>query len=100
MGARVHREAYMAGRQRIPALMGGLLVALMVLFGGGAGLAQDATPADTAAAHPAHIHTGTCDTLGDVVFPLNDVAVPGAATPDAGTAATPAAAGAPIVALS
>jgi hypothetical protein len=37
------------------------------------GLAQ--TPvADTAAeAHPAHIHTGTCDTLGDVVVPLTDV---------------------------
>jgi hypothetical protein len=25
-------------------------------------------------AHPAHIHTGTCDTLGDVVVPLADVA--------------------------
>ena len=24
-------------------------------------------------AHPAHIHSGTCDALGDVVFPLNDV---------------------------
>lgn len=24
-------------------------------------------------AHPAHIHTGTCDTLGDVVVPLTDV---------------------------
>lgn len=24
--------------------------------------------------HPAHIHTGTCDTLGDVVVPLTDVA--------------------------
>jgi hypothetical protein len=23
--------------------------------------------------HPAHIHTGTCDTLGDVVVPLTDV---------------------------
>ena len=39
-----------------------------------AGLAQ--TPvADTAAeAHPAHIHSGTCDELGDVVYPLADVA--------------------------
>src|SRR5919107_4047436 len=38
-----------------------------------AGLAQ--TPvADTAAeAHPAHIHSGTCDQLGDVVYPLADV---------------------------
>ena len=33
--------------------------------------------ADTAAeAHPAHIHSGTCEQLGDVVFPLADVAVP------------------------
>ena len=28
------------------------------------------------APHPAHIHTGTCDTLGDVVYPLNEVAAP------------------------
>ena len=27
------------------------------------------------APHPAHIHDGTCDELGDVVFPLSDVAV-------------------------
>jgi hypothetical protein len=26
------------------------------------------------APHPAHIHTGTCDTLGDVLVPLTDVA--------------------------
>ncbi len=38
-----------------------------------AGRAQ--TPvADTAEeAHPAHIHSGTCDELGDVVYPLADV---------------------------
>jgi hypothetical protein len=29
-----------------------------------------------AEAHPAHIHAGTCDQLGDVVMPLEDVAVP------------------------
>lgn len=28
---------------------------------------------DVVVAHPAHIHNGTCDTLGDVVYPLNDV---------------------------
>jgi hypothetical protein len=43
--------------------------------------AQEATPptaADTAAeAHPAHIHSGTCDDLGGVVYPLNDVIVVG-----------------------
>jgi hypothetical protein len=42
------------------------------------GLAQEATPMDAAQAgdgpHPAHIHSGTCDTLGDVVAPLTDVA--------------------------
>jgi plastocyanin len=39
-----------------------------------------------AAAHPAHIHSGTCASLGDVVYPLSDVA------PDtAADAATPAA---------
>ena len=41
-----------------------------------AGRAQ--TPvADTAMeAHPAHIHSGSCDQLGDVVVPLNDVTYP------------------------
>ena len=46
-------------------------------------------------AHPAHIHSGTCEELGDVVFPLNDVAPLGAgATPAAAPAASPAAGGA------
>ena len=41
-----------------------------------AGRAQ--TPvADTGAeSHPAHIHSGSCDQLGDVVVPLNDVTYP------------------------
>jgi hypothetical protein len=29
------------------------------------------------ATHPVHVHSGTCDELGDVVFPLVDLAVPG-----------------------
>jgi hypothetical protein len=33
-----------------------------------------------AEAHPAHIHSSTCDQLGDVVIPLTDVAVPADAT--------------------
>lgn len=32
-----------------------------------------ATMANDEVAHPAHIHAGTCDQLGDVVFPLSDV---------------------------
>lgn len=40
-----------------------------------AGLAQTpVSQADMEAeAHPAHIHSGTCDQLGDVVYPLADV---------------------------
>jgi plastocyanin len=37
-------------------------------------LAQDATPSPGDAPHPAHIHSGTCAELGDVVFPLSDIA--------------------------
>ena len=43
-------------------LLSGLLV------GRGATLAQDG-----GMPHPAHIHAGTCDELGEVVFPLTDV---------------------------
>lgn len=39
------------------------------------------TGMDTHASHPAHIHTGTCTELGDVVGPLRDIApLQGAAT--------------------
>ncbi len=45
--------------------------------------AQNATPS-AEVAHPAHIHTGSCTELGDVVYPLNDVALaPGGGTPTA-----------------
>lgn len=30
---------------------------------------------DAAALHPAHIHSGTCTELGDVIYPLSDVSV-------------------------
>jgi hypothetical protein len=44
--------------------------------------------------HPAHIHSGTCDTLGDVVYPLNDLTAPDKmGTPMAGMASTPMAGG-------
>jgi plastocyanin len=68
---------------------------------------HEATPAGGGeAAHPAHIHAGTCEELGDVVFPLNDVvalggdvapaSTPGtmSASPEAGTDGTPGAAAA------
>ncbi len=37
------------------------------------GLAQTPVADTEAEAHPAHIHSGTCDELGDVVYPLADV---------------------------
>ena len=71
---------------------------LAVLFGGGLASvsAQDATPAagfDPTVRSPAHVHVGTCDDPGDVVFPLADVGYgqplsldPRAASPAAVTA--------------
>ena len=41
-----------------------------------AGLAQTPVADTEAEAHPAHIHSGTCDQLGDVVYPLADVTSP------------------------
>lgn len=76
---------------RMMALAGALTIGLSVVAGAAA---QDATPAASpmaAAGHPGHIHSGTCDTLGDVVVPLPDV-VFGAESGDAmaSPAASPA----------
>jgi hypothetical protein len=68
------------------------LLALTMLIGGRATAQQSyGTPASGSPAageetpHPAHIHNGTCAALGDVVYPLNDVAAVGAmGTPMAG----------------
>lgn len=78
-----------------------LLATVLVAMAGALGStsAQDsATPAmSTNPAHPAHIHMGTCDALGDVVFPLEDVtmsddqAATPAATPSLAMASTPVA---------
>ncbi len=78
------------------------LLAAFALMAGvvGGAVAQDATPA-AAMAHPGHIHSGTCDTLGDVVYPLNDtVAADMMATPDAMMASTPVAGEGEVVAQS
>ncbi len=65
------------------------LFALTFMAGGSAMAQQTAgTPvAGMETAHPAHIHSGSCTALGDVVYPLTDVAAPGAmSTPMAGMA--------------
>jgi plastocyanin len=61
----------MARARRWPAL-GIPVAALMVLVSISAPLARGQEAED--APHPAHIHSGTCDNLGDIVAPLSDVA--------------------------
>ena len=41
--------------------------------------------------HPAHIHDGSCATLGGIAFPLNDAAYDGTATGNSAMGGTPAA---------
>ena len=66
----------MARRQLIRAIAAS---ALLLGVGGAlapaSGFAQNATPSmmQEAAAHPAHIHSGSCPDVGDVVFPLEDI---------------------------
>jgi plastocyanin len=52
----------------------------------GGAVAQYGTPSAVGTAHPAHIHSGSCDMLGDVVFPLEDATVQPPATPVASNA--------------
>jgi len=47
----------------------GIVFAMMVLAIG----SSPASAADQDTGHPAHIHTGTCDDLGEVVYPLSNV---------------------------
>ncbi len=78
----------------LTAVAASLLLAIGFLLTAGSSAAQDAsgTPAamGAAEAHPAHIHSGTCASLGEVVYPLEDVtAVDATGTPVAVMAATP-----------
>ena len=52
----------------------GVVLLTILAVGGGATRAQEGSGTPTAAyAHPAHIHGGTCDALGEVIYPLNDL---------------------------
>ena len=71
-------------------------VSLLAVVAAGAAFIGGFAPTsaqDEMASHPAHIHTGTCDELGDVVFPLTNVSEMGmmegmmGGTPEADAAA-------------
>ncbi|CAA9551900.1 MAG: hypothetical protein AVDCRST_MAG73-2948 [uncultured Thermomicrobiales bacterium] len=64
----------MHDRMRLGAL-GLLLVGALALLAVGGGIG--ATMAHEGDAHPVHIHTGTCDELGEVVVPLGDIGAEG-----------------------
>jgi hypothetical protein len=59
----------------------GLLLVLGLAFAPGSVSAQ----ATTDTPHPAHIHSGSCAQLGDVVYPLTDVGAEMAAMDMSGT---------------
>jgi hypothetical protein len=74
----------------------------MAAFGGSA-RAQSGTPTapiDMTAAHPAHIHNGTCATLGSIAWPLNDISAPGAPVTMMGTPVVGTPMAAPVMAAS
>lgn len=63
-----------------PALLAlAVVLAVSLMAAGSRVLAQDATPEENTGGmtgdtpRPAHIHAGTCDTLGEVVVPLNEL---------------------------
>lgn len=83
--------------RRLAAHLGGTAGIIGLLLAGGmAAQAQEASPgaapAQVSAGHPAHIHAGTCDNLGEVVYPLTNIgAMESLGTPTAGMEASPVA---------
>jgi len=80
----MHRTRNLARTLAIPIVTIIALLGLVVLPGSVS--AQDTS----SAAHPAHIHSGTCAELGDVIYPLTDVSsevseATVVASPEAGT---------------
>lgn len=58
---------------------------------GGMSVAAQATATPVDVGHPAHIHDGTCENLGSVVYPLNNVGAPEVTVSPTDAASPPAA---------
>lgn len=73
-----------AGRRTLVSSGLGLLMGVAMAIGGSGAIAQDATPVTddmlTASSRPAHVHVGTCETLGEVIAPLTDLTLAGGGT--------------------
>ncbi|HEV2127685.1 MAG TPA: hypothetical protein VGR22_03590 [Thermomicrobiales bacterium] len=61
----------------IASVAGAFALVAAMLLSGGLATAQDGTPppefTEDDVPRPAHIHSGTCEELGDVVYPLGDL---------------------------
>ena len=68
----------MKTRRWIP--VGALAAVLALVMGAVVGFGGVSAQGTTDGPHPAHIHNGSCASLGDVVYPLNDVGGPMAGT--------------------
>lgn len=83
--------------RRLAAHLGGMVGIIGLLLAGGmTARAQEASPgaapAQVTGGHPAHIHAGTCDNLGEVVYPLTNIgSMESTGTPMAGMEASPVA---------
>jgi hypothetical protein len=74
--ASIAKEESMQFGKMIPTAGGAAALAGLVVLSGPAAWAQDATPSATGEVmppRPAHIHTGTCKDIGEVVAPLTDL---------------------------
>jgi len=69
------KEGSMRFGKMIATAGGAAALAGLVALGGSAAWAQDATPqaVEAMVPRPAHIHTGTCKEIGEVVAPLTDL---------------------------
>lgn len=77
MEFRSHSAVQTLGRKVLaPMLIAGLAVGSLSMVAS----AQDATPEASPVAgldsHPAHVHTGTCDEVGEVIAPLENLTAP------------------------